>query len=167
MMGADVWRSTRMGEAYDMQRTGIATIFGDPNAGVPVTPENGWIQLDSTAVTSQVSAGGELLLTLFWRSLQPVDDDYHVFVHLLNQSNEKIAQRDGQPVQWMRPTSTWQAGEQIVDHYGMRLPDDLPPGRYRVDVGLYDPVSGQRLPISAGPQDYAIEVGPIEVRAAR
>ena len=156
-----------MGEAYDMQRTGIATIFGDPDAGVPVTSENSWIQLDSTAVTSQVSAGGELLLTLFWRSLQPVNDDYHVFVHLLNQSNEKIAQRDGQPVQWMRPTSTWQAGEQIVDHYGMRLPDDLPPGRYRVDVGLYDPVSGQRLPISAGPQDYAIEVGPIEVLAAR
>ena len=40
-------------------------------------------------------------------------------------------------------------------------------GRYRIDVGLYDPVSGQRLPISAGPQDYAIEVGPIDVRAAQ
>ena len=29
---------------------------------------------------------------------------------------------------------------------------------------VYDPVTGQRLPVSAGPASYAIELGPIEVR---
>jgi hypothetical protein len=36
-----------------------------------------------------------------------------------------------------------------------------------VAVGLYDPVSGQRLPVSAGPRDYAIEIGPIQVEPGR
>ena len=81
----------------------------------------------------------------------------------MNADNEKLAQRDGQPVQWMRPTSTWQPGERITDRYGMLLPDDLPVGSYTIAVGLYDPVSGQRLPVSAGPRDYAIELGPISV----
>ncbi len=86
-----------------------------------------------------------------------------MFVHLLNANNEKLAQRDGQPVQWMRPTSTWQPGEEIIDRYGLLLPADLPVGSYTIAVGLYDPISGQRLPVSAGPRDYAIEVGPVMV----
>ncbi len=68
---------------------------------------------------------------------------------------------DGQPVQWLRPTSTWQAGEQIVDRYGLLLPDLLPAGQYTIAVGLYHPATGQRLPVSAGPASFAIELGPI------
>ena len=64
----------------------------------------------------------------------------------------------------MRPTSTWQAGEEIVDHYGLLLPATLPAGRYTLAVGLYDPVSGQRLAASAGPASYAIDLGPIQVQ---
>ena len=56
------------------------------------------------------------------------------------------------------------AGEEIADHYGLLLPDTFPSGHYTILVGLHDPVTGQRLPVSAGPTSYAIEVGPIEVR---
>jgi hypothetical protein len=106
-----------------------------------------------------------LLLALRWESLRPMQNNYQVFVHLLNANNDKLAQRDGQPVQWLRPTSTWQPGEKIIDRYGMILPADLPTGTYTIAVGLYDPVTGQRLPISAGPRDYAIELGPVVVTA--
>ncbi|MBK8050547.1 MAG: hypothetical protein IPK16_27650 [Anaerolineales bacterium] len=93
-----------------------------------------------------------------------MQNNYQVFVHLLDAQGNKILQRDGQPVQWTRPTSTWREGEYITDHYGLLLPDTLSSGQYRVVVGLYDPVTGQRLPVSAGPTDYAIELGPITVR---
>ncbi|MCB9138302.1 MAG: hypothetical protein H6642_08150 [Caldilineaceae bacterium] len=154
-----------LGRAYDLPVTGIATIFGNPTGEERVTEANGWFQLESYAVTPRAQPGGEVLLSLNWRTLQAIDYDYHVFVHLLNANDSKLAQRDGQPVQWLRPTSTWQPGERIVDHYALELPDDLPPDRYHINVGLYDPVSGLRLPISAGPQDYAIEVGPIVVES--
>jgi len=45
----------------------------------------------------------------------------------------------------------------------LMLAPDLPPGRYTISMGLYDPTTGQRLPISAGPQDSAIDLGPITV----
>ena len=147
-----------------LPETGVGTIFGDPaliESGV--NEDNGWIRLQGYALTPDTYPGGELLLALRWESLDSVDDNYHVFVHLLNSNNDKLAQRDGQPVQWMRPTSTWQPGEELVDRYGLLLPADLPIGSYTIAVGLYNPESGQRLPVSAGPRDYAIELGPILV----
>lgn len=150
-------------DAATLTQVGLGTIFGDPSQDGPVTETNGWFRLDGYAVTEEVASGDALLLTLAWRSLRPVDYNYQVFVHLLNREDQKVAQRDGQPVQWLRPTSTWQPGEEIIDRYGILLPDNLPPGAYRVAVGLYDPNSGQRLPVSAGPQDFAIEIGPISV----
>ena len=154
--------------AFELGETGLGTIFGDPALGAqPVTAENGWFRLAGYSLTQETAPGGEILLALRWESLRPVEYDYQVFVHLLDKRGERIAQRDGQPVQWMRPTSTWQPGEEIIDRYGMTLPDDLPPGRYTIVVGLYDPVTGQRLPVSAGPGDFAIELGPVLVETAR
>jgi hypothetical protein len=147
-----------------LQEAGLGTIFGDPAlAAGSINSSNGWIRLEGYALSPEATPGGELLLALRWESLRPMDYDYQVFVHLLNAQDEKLAQRDGQPVQWLRPTSTWHPGEKIIDRYGMILPNDLPAGSYAIAIGLYDPVSGQRLPISAGPRDYAIELGPIVV----
>jgi hypothetical protein len=154
-----------LGASRPLEEAGLGTVFGDPalvDAGI--SAENGWIRLDGYALTPETAAGGELLLALRWESLRPVLYNYQVFVHLLNAADEKLAQRDGQPVQWMRPISSWQQGEVIVDRYGLLLPEELPAGSYTIAVGLYDPVTGQRLPVSAGPRDYAIELGPILVQ---
>lgn len=148
----------------NVSEVGLGTVFGDPAGPQPITEKNGWIRLNGYSLTAQTQPGGAILLTLQWESLQPVNYNYQVFVHLLDQFGNKVAQRDGQPVQWMRPTSTWKLNEEIVDRYGLLLPDTLPTGVYTIAVGLYDPVSGQRLPVSAGPASFAIELGPIEVR---
>lgn len=146
--------------------TGLGTLFADPAlAGQTIDATNAWFRLAGYRLTPSAQAGHELLLALRWESLQAVETDYHVFVHLLDDRGEKVAQRDGQPVQWLRPTSTWQPGESIVDRYGIPLDAELPAGAYTIVVGLYEPVTGQRLPVSAGPGDYAIELGPIYVAA--
>ena len=152
-----------MQPAANMIETGLGTVFGDP-ALSPVNDANGWIRLRGYALTPTAEPGGHILLTLLWQSLQAVETDYQVFVHLLDDQGNKLLQRDGQPVVWMRPTSSWQPGEEIVDRYGLLLPATLAAGRYALAVGLYDPVTGQRLAVSAGPADFAIEVGPVQVR---
>jgi len=151
-----------MASSAEMIESGLGTIFGDPSA-VPINDTNGWIRLRGYALTPTAQPGGHILLTLLWQSLQSVEKDYQVFVHLLNDRGEKVLQRDGQPVLWMRPTSTWRPGDEIVDRYGLLLPSTLAAGRYTLAVGLYDAVTGQRLAVSAGPTDFAIELGPIEV----
>jgi hypothetical protein len=147
-----------------LNETGMGTLFAAPElAGLPIDEGNAWLRLKGYSLTPEAQPGGELLLTLRWEALQAVPADYHVFVHLLDQRGDKVAQRDGQPVHWLRPLTTWQPGEEIVDRYGIPLSADLPSGLYTIAVGLYDPVSGQRLPVSAGPGDFAIELGPVTV----
>jgi hypothetical protein len=48
----------------------------------------------------------------------------------------------------------------VSDNYGLALPSDLPPGRYRLIGGLYLPTDMKRLEVSAGDgtvgRDYAL-----------
>lgn len=148
----------------ELSERGVGILFGNPENTVPLNSQTAWIRLNGYAISDEVVQGDMLLLELRWQSLQAVAQDYHVFVHLLNDRDEKIAQRDGHPVQWMRPISSWRPGEEIVDHYGILLPSDIVPDSYRLVAGLYDPVTGQRLPVNAGPGDFAVDLGTIEVR---
>jgi len=43
--------------------------------------------------------------------------------------------------------SPGEIGEEILDNYGIMLPEELPSGEYQLVVGMYDPTSGERLPI--------------------
>jgi 4-amino-4-deoxy-L-arabinose transferase-like glycosyltransferase len=91
--------------------------------------------------------GDVVPLTLLWQGQGQVEEDYSVFVHLLDGSGQPLAQVDSAPVGGSRPTSGWREGETIVDRHGLLLPDDLPPGKYELHMGLYLPATGERLPV--------------------
>jgi len=102
--------------------------------------------------------GGQLCVTLFWRASGPAPRPYTVFVHLLGttynarQNNFLWGQHDGQPAQGDRPMTGWRAGEEVADRHCLRVNAQAPSGDYAIEVGLYDPSSGQRLPVTAGGQ---------------
>ncbi len=89
-------------------------------------------------------------LTLFWRTEAEMDIAYTVFVQLLNPAGQVVAQVDQQPLAGAAPTTTWLPGEVLTDAYTLTLPAEMPPGLYRVIAGLYDPATGQRLPVTGG-----------------
>jgi len=82
-------------------------------------------------------------LTLFWQSLAETDLDYTVFVHVLNASGQIVAQTDAPPRGGSYPTSLWVPGEFIADDYSFTLA----PGIYSIEIGLYLPENGERLPV--------------------
>ena len=102
-----------------------------------------------------------LEVTLHWRSLELLDADYTVFVHLLDGDGQVIAQDDAQPQSGAYPTSVWDAGEVIVDPHSLLLPLALPAGQYRLRVGMYRLETGQRLPVDGNGD--SVEIGPIEL----
>ncbi|HUN10030.1 MAG TPA: glycosyltransferase family 39 protein [Aggregatilineales bacterium] len=97
---------------------------------------------------------------LQWSASAALPTNYKVFLQLLHPDGSLAAQRDAEPVNGARPTSTWTAGENVTDRHGLVLPADLPTGDYMLIVGLYDPNTGTRLPI--GERDY-LELGTIRV----
>ena len=86
-------------------------------------------------------------LVLEWQSLARLSDDYLLFVHLISVDGGKIAQEDRYPLAGAFPTSTWQAGERFFDAYYFPIPADVPPGKYRFDIGWLNIATGQRLPL--------------------
>jgi hypothetical protein len=56
-----------------------------------------------------------------------------------------VWQQDIQPQQGAYPTDRWIAGEVVVDEYVIEMPDELSPGDYLVEIGLYLPETGRRL----------------------
>jgi mannosyltransferase len=102
-----------------------------------------------TLSTSQVQPGDIVQLDLFWRTDAPLSERYKVFVHVLDQNGKIIAQADREPGGGQRPTTNWETNEQVIDRYGVLIPEDTPPGVYKVEVGLYD-FAGARLPLNNG-----------------
>jgi len=89
--------------------------------------------------------GSPLTVTLYWQALDRPDRDYKVFVHLLDGDGKVVAQQDAPPLQGNAPTSLWLAGEYLTDAYRLDLPAVLPAGDYRLEIGLYEPISFLRL----------------------
>jgi len=98
--------------------------------------------------TSQVKAGGEVPLTLYWQALKEMDKSYTVFTHLVDDANRIWGQKDNPPASGMSPTSEWREGEVVEDSYVIPIQADAPQGTYRIIVGMYDPQTMQRLPVS-------------------
>ena len=53
-------------------------------------------------------------------------------------------QQDNEPVNGTRPMPSWRPDEVIVDDYVIDLHPGAPQGQYAIEIGLYDPATGQR-----------------------
>ncbi len=102
-------------------------------------------------VDAQISPAeqGRIDLTLTWQALAGDGRSYQVFVHLLDDSGELVAQADGPPQGGRYPTSIWTAGDWIVDPRQIQLPAGQQPGRYLLFAGLYHLDDGVRAAAAA------------------
>ncbi|HET7377886.1 MAG TPA: hypothetical protein VFK30_14335, partial [Anaerolineae bacterium] len=94
-----------------------------------------------------VRAGQTLIFTPTWKAVTGIDLNYKVFVHVFDPATEKIvSQVDAMPRNNTYPTSRWLVGEVVSDTIVLPL-NDVPSGSYRIAIGLYDPLTNDRLPI--------------------
>ncbi len=95
----------------------------------------------------QLRPGETLELSLTWQGLQRMDQDYTVFVHILDEGQRIWGQEDIGPVHGTYPTSQWKEGEIIEDIHSVQLSYEAPPGEYQIEVGLYLLSTMARLPV--------------------
>jgi hypothetical protein len=145
----------------------------EPEHGVGASL-GGAVELLGYSLDAETVAPGDTLhLMLVWQSLEPLDNDYTVFTHLLGAHNPATngplwSGHDGQPNGGHYPTGGWRPGQIIVDVHPLAIPVDAPAGRYQIEAGLYLLETMTRLP-AAGPDGEplpgeAVQLGTVEVQ---
>lgn len=120
-----------------------------------------------------VFQGGIRLLRVAWpavihpREAIPIDLSWgggdtsrnlRVFVHLVDAAGQTVAQHDGIPRNARAPVPAWSPGAVIDDRHGLLAPLNLSPGRYWLEIGLYD--DSGRLPLVRG--GTFVRLGPLQ-----
>ena len=96
------------------------------------------LQFDSAARTAH--------LTLYWQDIVKTDKSYTAFVHILDSSNQVVAQKDAEPFDGNYPTSIWDAQEIIKEQYALSIPADAR-GPFSIEIGMYSKPDFKRLPV--------------------
>lgn len=96
-------------------------------AGRPAQP------LDDGLIQAQ--PGDVLQVALTWRADQQPQANYTVFLQVLNEASQVVAQSDRWPGDGIYPTAAMAAGATVTDRVALRLPAE--PGRYRIIAGMY------------------------------
>jgi hypothetical protein len=119
-----------------------------------------------------IAPGDELRVVLEWESLRPINDNYKVFVQLLDAGLQVRAQGDDKaPLGGSSPTwlwfPRWRRGTHITDTYLLQIPPDLPPGSYPLVAGMYGFSTFKRVQVVTPDGDMEgdwITLAHIEVR---
>jgi hypothetical protein len=83
--------------------------------------------------------GSVLKIDLAWKALRDITGNYKVFAHVFDPATEIIAaQWDAMPRENAYPTSRWIANEVVTETLTIPL-TAVPPGDYRIALGLYEP----------------------------
>jgi hypothetical protein len=92
-------------------------------------------------------SGRRLGLYLHWEAQTSVDEWLKVFVHVIDGNGQLVAQHDGVPALWTYPTNNWAVGERVVDFHSLPVDVSLERGTFTIQVGLYDPGTGDRVAV--------------------
>jgi hypothetical protein len=121
----------------------------------------GW-RLDGPA-----SPGANLPITLTWNSIEPIPRSWTVFIELRDAGGQAVAHSEGRPQNATLPFIYWTPDDWVADPHRLALPASLPPGHYRLIVGLYRPEKNNiRLQVWAedgGPLGDQADVGDVLV----
>ncbi|MDM8518836.1 hypothetical protein QUF64_02220 [Anaerolineales bacterium HSG6] len=102
------------------------------------------------------NADTTMTVTLYWRALLDLDTNYAVFIHLDGPNGQTYATAD-EPNPEFIPSRNWPTGLYLRNPIHLHVPADLPPIRYDVTVGVYNPETGDRLLLADGQTAFKID----------
>jgi 4-amino-4-deoxy-L-arabinose transferase-like glycosyltransferase len=95
-----------------------------------------------------VQPGETIHLTLFWRALAPMEENYRVFAQVLGGQDQIWAHSDSWPVEGRSATSRWEPGDVVKDVRLLTVGETVPVGFYDIQVGVHAR-GARRLPVIA------------------
>ena len=116
---------------------------------------------------NRAKPGDAFTLILYWRATKQLEQDYVVYVHIVDKDGKQIAAYDSRPTRGKTPTPKWPLNWRVIDPIIVSIPPNAPLGdHYRMELGMYDAVTMQRLMILGAdgqPATDTIMLGPFGV----
>ncbi|MBL8154693.1 MAG: hypothetical protein JNM70_10965 [Anaerolineae bacterium] len=104
-----------------------------------------------------------LHVELIWEAVRQPQGDYVIFVHVMaDPTLPPVAQQDQRPGGGVLPPQNWLPGV-LHDTITVDL-QSVPPGKYQIAVGLYDPRTGERLLPTGAVDEARVFIGEVEIR---
>lgn len=110
----------------------------------------GLAQLAGAALEGTPAPGAALTLNLRWQVTGQTSGAWSQFVHLYGPGGFVAVLADAVPRAGAYPPWAWGPGDQFADTWTFRLPQDLLPGDYAIETGLYRQDTGERMPVASG-----------------
>jgi hypothetical protein len=114
----------------------------------------------------QVAAGEVFSTVLYWQPTTTLERYYNVFVHVEVEGEGIWGQSDEAPACGAESTRKWRPGEVVIDGHTLPIDPSTPPGEYPLLVGLYDPMTGERVSVrgrDANAWGNAVRLGTVQV----
>lgn len=148
----------------------VPAAAGLPAAGPPLPNAVDAVFQNGLALTGWDATTGEsgLIVRVTWQAANVIDRRAKQFWHLVGPETDPTvrAQIDAEPLNAHPPLTAWPPGVSVLDQARFALPDDLPPGRYTIWTGLYDPITALRLPVNTAagiPLGDAVALGTVDL----
>lgn len=111
--------------------------------------DNGVDWLDAFVDQTSLHPGEEVTVTLYQRIPSAIYSTRAIFIHIVNSAGVIIAQRDSYIGSGY--LNIQQESDIVADSYSIFIPVTVPaPDEWRIQVGMYDPATGQRSQANDG-----------------
>jgi hypothetical protein len=163
-----ITKTDRQQLAQDTVVLGALPVLGRPPDSAPPTASDyrfdHGIRLYGFDLPGSGTPGQPITIRFWWKTSQKVGQTRTQFLHFYPaDGSEDFFVFDHEPFDSRLPFADWPGGLDAVDAHTITLPADMPPGEYRVHTGIYDPHTGNRVPVKDGSgetvQDYSIFLG--------
>jgi len=149
----------RLLRSYGAVATSDAALLCNAQAIVAVSFVGGPELRGYAISTSEAPPGAMLMVTLYWQGAPEIKTSLYSFVHIRNsRPNGPLNPRSGNEIwaqaEHMEPggrlTTDYWPPQVYADQFFLTLPADMPPGDYFLEIGWFDPQSGEQLdPVDA------------------
>jgi len=145
-----------------------AAILHEPPEGIKQKPKGRvvWdnkIELLGWSIPERMERGDKVKVTLYYKILAPVGGTWQVLMHF---DGPLRFNGDHKPIADRCPTSTWQAGDYVVDTHVMSAGGGATPSaRYDVNIGFFTGSNPnfRNMPLSEAPADMRDEHNRVKI----